>query len=112
MDPVALGEVMRAVTVGVVEASNAPDWPVGAHVLGFGGVAEYYVGIPGVNVLYKAGDNAGLPLTAVRPSPSRLLEGDQGPRAVAHPALGRRICRCAASSSASPPGTAPTRCCR
>ena len=65
MDPVALGDVMRAVTVGVVEASNAPEWPVGTHVLGFGGVAEYYVGLPGVNVLYKAGENgAGLPLTA------------------------------------------------
>ena len=98
MDPVALGEVMRAVTVGVVEASNNAEWPLGAHVLGFGGVAEYYVGIPGVNVLYKAGDNAGLPLTAVRVHSFGGWMNER--RAVAQPLLGRRICRCAASSSA------------
>ena len=64
MDPVALNDVMRAVTVGVVEQSRHKDWPVGTHVLGFGGIAEYFIGLPGLNVLYKAGDNAGLPLTA------------------------------------------------
>jgi len=64
MDPVALDDVMRAATVGVVEESNSADWPVGTHVMGFGGVCDYFVGIPGVNVFYKAGENAGLPLTA------------------------------------------------
>lgn len=63
MDPVALNDVMRAATVGVVEASNNSDWPVGSHVLGFGGLADYYEGIPGVNVMYPAGIE-GLPLTA------------------------------------------------
>lgn len=63
MDPVAVNDVMRAVTVGVVEESRHAEWPAGTHVLGFGGVAEYYVGLPGVNVLYKAGQT-GLPLTA------------------------------------------------
>ena len=89
MDPVGLGDVMRAVTVGVVEQSNSsearlktphgspslltrvsaraffcPQYAVGDHVLGFGGLCEYYVGIPNVNVMYKAGHNAGLPVTA------------------------------------------------
>lgn len=62
MPPVALGEVMRAATIGIVEKSNASAFPVGACVLGFGGVAEYYVGIPGANVFYQAGTD-GLPAT-------------------------------------------------
>lgn len=64
MDNVKLGEVMRAATVGVVEESKCADFPVGCHVYGFGGCCEYYVGIPAVNVLYKAGEIQGLPLTA------------------------------------------------
>lgn len=66
MPPVGLGEVMRAATVGVVEAvgANAPaEYAVGTAVVGFGGVAEYYVGIPGVNLFYPAGQN-NLPVTA------------------------------------------------
>jgi len=59
MPKVEIGEVMRAATVGVVEASNHDDYPVGTKVVGFGGVGDYYVGIPGVNVLYK-GDQYGL----------------------------------------------------
>jgi len=53
MDCVELGDVMRAVTVGVVEESKDANFPVGCHVVGFGGCCDYYVGIPGVNVLYK-----------------------------------------------------------
>jgi NADPH-dependent curcumin reductase len=64
MDCVKIGEVMRAVTVGVVEESKNADFPVGCHVLGFGGCCDYYVGIPSVNVMYKAGECGGLPLTA------------------------------------------------
>jgi NADPH-dependent curcumin reductase CurA len=37
---------------------------VGTHVYGFGGLQEFFIGIPGVNVFYKAGENNGLPLTA------------------------------------------------
>lgn len=62
MPNVGIGEVMRAVTVGKVEVSNNDEYPVGTDVVGFGGVGDYYVGIPGANVLYKAG-GAGLPLT-------------------------------------------------
>lgn len=54
---------MRAATVGVVEVSNNAAFPVGTHLFGFGGVAEYYLGIIGVTVFYKAGE-LGLPLTA------------------------------------------------
>lgn len=54
---------MRAATVGVIEVSNNPAFPVGTHMFGFGGCAEYYVGIAGVTMFYKAGD-LGLPLTA------------------------------------------------
>ena len=42
--PVELGEVMRAVGVGVVTASNAPAFAVGDHVSGTFGVQEYWVG--------------------------------------------------------------------
>lgn len=41
--PVELGEPMRAITVGVVEASKDKDVPVGAHVVGVGGVQDYYL---------------------------------------------------------------------
>jgi len=34
MEPVSLNDVMRAVTVGVVEQSNSPDYAVGDHVVG------------------------------------------------------------------------------
>ena len=50
MPPVALGEVMRAVTVGVVVSSNDPAFAVGQHVVGFGGLAEHYIGVAGQNV--------------------------------------------------------------
>lgn len=63
MPPVNLNDVMRAATLGIVEESKDPNFPVGCHVIGFGGVCDYYVGIAGVNVLYKAGE-LGLPLTA------------------------------------------------
>lgn len=45
---------MRAPTVVVVEACNNSSFPVGSHVVGFGDLAEYYVGTLGVNLLYKA----------------------------------------------------------
>ena len=64
MPCVELGDVMRAATVGVIEASDNAEWPVGRHVLGFGGLCDLYEGIPGVNVFYAAGECGGLPLTA------------------------------------------------
>ena len=56
MPCVQLGEVMRAVTLGVVTESKNPDWKVGTHVVGMGGICDYYVGIPGVNVLNAVDD--------------------------------------------------------
>jgi NADPH-dependent curcumin reductase CurA len=40
--PVGIGEVMRAGGVGVVVASEHPDFPVGLHVSGGPGVQEYW----------------------------------------------------------------------
>ncbi len=42
--PVAIGEVMRAGGIGVVEASNSPHVAVGDHVTGSFGVQEYWTG--------------------------------------------------------------------
>lgn len=66
MPKVELDDVMRAATVGVVEVSHNLDYPVGMKVVGFGGVQDYYVGIPGATVLYEAKDTPpdGVPLTA------------------------------------------------
>jgi len=65
MDPIALGDIIRAATVGIiVESSHVEQWPVGTHVVGTGGLCDYYVGIPGKNILHLAGQNPGLPLTA------------------------------------------------
>ncbi|MCQ4271002.1 NADP-dependent oxidoreductase [Pseudomonas kuykendallii] len=49
--PVGLGEVMRALGVGEVVASQHPDFAVGDHVNGVLGVQDYYLGAP--NGLYK-----------------------------------------------------------
>ncbi len=43
MPPVALGEVMRAIAVGRVTASNNPKFAVGDHVNGLLGVQEYAI---------------------------------------------------------------------
>ena len=42
--PVAIGEVMRAGAVGVVEASNTPHVAVGDYLSGSFGVQEYWTG--------------------------------------------------------------------
>ena len=44
--PVALGEVMRALGVGKVVASQHPDFSVGDHVSGVVGVQDYFLGEP------------------------------------------------------------------
>ena len=41
LPPVQIGEVMRALTVGVVEASKHPDFAPGDAVAGMGGVQDY-----------------------------------------------------------------------
>lgn len=52
MDPVPLGDIMRAATVGVVVESHNPDYPLGTKVTGFGGLCDYYIGIPGETMYY------------------------------------------------------------
>lgn len=44
--PVALGQVMRALGVGEVVASNHPDYKPGDHVSGALGVQDYFIGEP------------------------------------------------------------------
>jgi NADPH-dependent curcumin reductase len=64
MPCVPLNDIMRCITCAVVEESDDPvAYPVGAHFVCFGGVCEYFIGVPGENVLYPAG-NLGLPVTA------------------------------------------------
>ena len=57
MDPVELNDIMRASTVGVVVESNHSDWPVGTRVVAMGGLCDYFVGIPGVNLFYPSTTN-------------------------------------------------------
>jgi hypothetical protein len=67
MDPMALNDVMRALTIGMVIESNCqPDqFPVGTYVIGLGGVCEHFIGIPGVNVFGIVDTTKyGLPLSA------------------------------------------------
>jgi hypothetical protein len=62
LPPVGLGEVMRGLTVGVVEESTHPKFNVGDHVQGAMGWQEIYVGDGrGIQVLPH---NPGIPLTA------------------------------------------------
>lgn len=60
---VELGEVMRAATIAVVEESKNPKFAKGATVVCFGGMCDYFVGLPGANVLFPTGDYGKLPLT-------------------------------------------------
>lgn len=57
MDPVSIGHVMRAMTVGVITESKNDEWPVGMYVVGLGGLCDYYLGFPGVNLYYPAACN-------------------------------------------------------
>ena len=47
MPPVALGEAIRATTVGVVCASRNPDFPVGQWVLGLNAIETHSLGVSG-----------------------------------------------------------------
>jgi len=50
-DPVVIGDVMRAATVGIIAESKNEEWPVGKRVFGFGGICIFYFGIPGGNLV-------------------------------------------------------------
>lgn len=47
MPPIALGDAVRATTVGVVHASDNPDFAVGDWVLGLNALEDYSVVVPG-----------------------------------------------------------------
>jgi NADPH-dependent curcumin reductase CurA len=47
MPPVALGEAVRATTIGTVAASANPDFAVGDWVLGLNAIEDYSVAVPG-----------------------------------------------------------------
>lgn len=51
MDPVLLGDIMRAATVGIIVESQNEAYPIGKKVFGFGGICDYYVGIPGITLV-------------------------------------------------------------
>eukprot|EP00923_Selenidium_pygospionis_P025551 GHVN01045097.1.p1 GENE.GHVN01045097.1~~GHVN01045097.1.p1 ORF type:complete len:288 (-),score=70.80 GHVN01045097.1:126-989(-) len=63
MEPIGMNDVIRAATIGVVHESKSPDWPVGQWVMGFGGMCDYYVGIPGVTLLFPFTPTPELPAT-------------------------------------------------
>lgn len=47
MPPIALGDPVRATTVGVVHASDNPDFVVGQWVMGLNALEDYSVAMPG-----------------------------------------------------------------
>ena len=47
MPPVALGDPVRASTIGVIAESRSVDFPVGQWVMGLNGIEEYSVGAAG-----------------------------------------------------------------
>jgi NADPH-dependent curcumin reductase CurA len=47
MPPIALGDPVRATTVGVVHASDNPDFAVGQWVMGLNALEDYSVAMPG-----------------------------------------------------------------
>ena len=65
MPPIRLGDPVRATTIGVVHASDNPDFAVGQWVMGLNGLEDYSVSAPG-------GFTMPIDITAV-PSPSNYL---------------------------------------
>lgn len=65
MPPIALGDPVRATTVGTVHASDNPDFAPGQWVLGVNALEDYSVGLPG-------GFTMPVDVTQVR-SPSNFL---------------------------------------
>ena len=65
MPPIALGDPVRATTVGVVHASDNPDFAVGQWVMGLNALEDYSVAMPG-------GFTMAIDVDAV-PSPSNYL---------------------------------------
>jgi hypothetical protein len=61
--PAAIDEPMRAATIGVVEQSNDPEVPVGAHVNGMGNIQTYYLTSRAEGASVLPHDDA-IPLTA------------------------------------------------
>src|SRR3954468_1769595 len=47
MPPIALGDPVRASTIGVVADSRNPDFAVGQWVMGLNGIEEYSIGSAG-----------------------------------------------------------------
>lgn len=47
MPPITLGDPVRATTVGVVHASDNPDFPVGQWVMGLNALEDYSIAMPG-----------------------------------------------------------------
>ena len=67
MPPIALGDAVRASTVGQVHASDNPDFKTGDWVLGLNGIEDYSVVMPG-------GFTSPIDISIV-PSPSYFLSG-------------------------------------
>ncbi len=67
MPPMPLNEAVRATTVGVVHASDNPDFAVGDWVLGLNGIEDYSVSHPG-------GFTSKIDVSMV-PSPTLFLSG-------------------------------------
>jgi NADPH-dependent curcumin reductase CurA len=65
MPPIPLGDPVRATTIGIVHASDNPDFAVGQWVMGLNGLEEYSVSAPG-------GFTMPIDIDAV-PSPSNYL---------------------------------------
>lgn len=65
MPPIALGDPVRATTVGVVHASDNPEFAVGQWVMGLNALEDYSVAMPG-------GFTMAIDVDAV-PSPSNYL---------------------------------------
>eukprot|EP00602_Paraphysomonas_sp_CaronLab_P000578 CAMPEP_0185023358 /NCGR_PEP_ID=MMETSP1103-20130426/6041_1 /TAXON_ID=36769 /ORGANISM="Paraphysomonas bandaiensis, Strain Caron Lab Isolate" /LENGTH=314 /DNA_ID=CAMNT_0027555919 /DNA_START=154 /DNA_END=1098 /DNA_ORIENTATION=+ len=63
-EPSPLNEPMRANSLGIVEQSNDPSLPVGAYILGFGNLQDYFVTSATDQTTARVHEIPGLPLTA------------------------------------------------
>ena len=53
MPELELGSPMRAITSGIVVESKHADYKPGDYIGGFGGIQQYFVGIPGQTISHK-----------------------------------------------------------
>lgn len=92
MPPIPLGDAVRATTVGIVHASDNPDFPVGQWVLGLNAIEDYSAVVPGAFTAPIDVGSAGSPTMFLSAMGAVSLTAYFGMTEVARPKAGETLC--------------------